>query len=58
MLGKDPGSTRQTFVEIVGIGFAAIQCYDYDEGVDRNDIIRVQLLEKNYNNWLLNKAFK
>ena len=58
MQGQDPGSTRQTFVELVGVGFAAVQCYNYDKSVNRDDIMRVQLIKSEYNDWLINKAFK
>tara|TARA_B100001057_G_scaffold494935_1_gene592669 strand:+ start:519 stop:1088 length:570 start_codon:yes stop_codon:yes gene_type:complete len=58
MQGQYSGSTRQTFVELIGVGFAAVQCYNYDKDVNRDDIMRVQLINKIYNDWLINKAFK
>jgi len=57
MLGKEKGKTRQTFVELKEGDFAAIQCYHWDKGVKRKDLMRVQMISKEYNDWLNTKAF-
>jgi hypothetical protein len=51
------GTSRQSYIKLIEGGFAAVQCYDYDEKSRMNNM-RVNLYSEIYNYWLVNEAYK